>query len=93
MLEKPIKIDQSQSDMNNFIKYLNSEERDLLKAMLEIQPNEKLIVEKFNNMLSIMIESINEKALDYIEDNLIEIKNENPWIYDEYRQELQEVLE
>ena len=52
----------------------------------------KNICTKNNKLLEVIIESINEKSMDLIEDNLVELQDEDIYIYDEYIEELKNVL-
>ncbi|MBK5243824.1 MAG: TerB N-terminal domain-containing protein [Eubacteriaceae bacterium] len=81
------------SGMQCFSNHLTPDEKEIIKLLLSHQWK-KIgdIAKKKDRMISVLIEAINEKALEHIDDNLIEINDENPWIYDEYKVELQEVI-
>ncbi|MGV8906714.1 MAG: TerB N-terminal domain-containing protein [Acetobacterium sp.] len=88
----PVKTDEM-TGMQSFSKDLTNDEKKIVRLILS-NHTEKIaeIAKKKDRMISVLIEGINEKALEHIEDNIIEINDENPWIYDEYKVELLEVI-
>jgi len=81
------------TDMQSFSQDLTNDEKQIVRLILANQPGKiAAIAKKKDRMISVLIEGINEKALEHIEDNIIEINDENPWIYDEYKVELLEVI-
>lgn len=94
IVEKPLVVPtEKMSGMQCFSNHLTHDEKEIIQLLLSNQW-EKIaeIARKKDRMISVLIEVINEKALEYLEDNIIEINDKNPWIYDEYKVELQEVL-
>ena len=78
------------------INLLNSNERRLIHIATFSKDLKKDIDEfkvNTNEMLEIMCESINEKALDLISDNIIELEDGIPVIYDDYIDDIKKVLE
>lgn len=78
------------------IDLLNSNERKLIHIAAFSKKLKKDIDEfkvNTNEMLEIMCESINEKSLELISDNIIELEDEIPVIYDDYIDAIKKVLE
>ena len=70
--------------MAGLVDSLSAESRNLLKVILEsgqVHPNSELLVE-----------TINEKALEAIDDNLIDYAEGVPYVYDEYIDDLKSLL-
>ena len=72
---------------------LNDIEKDILRAVImggnsisEMQSNK-------NIMLETVYESINEKSLEIISDNIIETNDNVPYVYEDYIEELRKVFE
>ncbi|KNZ42933.1 TerB N-terminal domain-containing protein [Acetobacterium bakii] len=84
---------EKEQGMEVFSKSLTIDEKEIIREILNNQ-SEKIdeIAKEKNKMVTVLLEAINEKALTFIEDNIIETNDEKPWIYDEYREELLEVL-
>ena len=94
IVEKPlVRNTEEMTGMKCFSNHLTNDEKEIIKLLLNNQC-EKIaeITIKKDRMISVLIEAINEKALTHIEDNIIETNDEKPWIYDEYKVELLEVI-
>jgi len=86
-------LKEKEQGMEGFSKSLTMDEKEIIREILYNQ-SEKIgeMAKQKNKMVMVLLEAINEKALIYIEDNIIETNEEKPWIYDEYREELLEVI-
>lgn len=87
-------IKESEDIFENLIANLNSVELEFIKKIINLNNRNNLINYcKENNILyEIMIENINNKALDLIGDNLIEDYSDEIIIYAEYIEKLKERL-
>jgi len=100
--EKPVEItvipeQKSEIEMGfgPFVNSLTKDEKEYILMILNAT-NRKSLVDnlKVKNLLpQVMLEAINNKALDYIGDNLIEDDGIDIQIYEEYIEELKEELE
>lgn len=67
-------------------------ERQIIVLLLQNRAEEIFeIAKKSNMMVSVILEQINEKALEYINDNLIDTAN-TPFIYEDYFEELIKII-
>ncbi len=76
-----------------FVYDLTIPEREIIKAIIQNQDVEmsiKQIAKSQNEMLEVMVSNINDKALEVIGDTIIESNMES--IYEEYRNEIKQVL-
>lgn len=73
---------------------LSKEELTILEMLINNEPFDK--INKFainnNNLLEVIIENINEIANDLIGDNLIEFIDTEVYIYDEYIEEIKNII-
>lgn len=71
-------------------------QKNVLKVMVNNSSSMSIIMElaqEYQVMPEILLEEINEMALTLIGDNLVETAEENPYIYDEYINEIKMCLE
>ena len=66
-------------------------ERKALSLALQENADIKSFANENNIMLEVLADSINEKAADYIGDNLLEI-DEDMILYDEYRDNIASII-
>ena len=80
--------------MNLFVRHLTSLEQEIVVSLLNHAPRSELevIAKKEAQLLEVVLEDINLKALDYIGDNLIEDLGDQINIYEDYLVELQTIL-
>ncbi|MDR1101841.1 MAG: TerB N-terminal domain-containing protein [Clostridiales bacterium] len=87
IIAKPIiEIAPASNGWDGFFHALSAEEMELMQLLLNSHD-----LSNFKD-LELTLESINEKALDFIEDNIIEIVAEDPYIYDEYFEKTANVI-
>ena len=81
--------------MNLFVRHLTSLEQEIVVSILNHVPRSELeaIAKKEVQLLEVVLEDINLKALDYIGDNLIEDLGDQINIYEDYLVELQTILD
>lgn len=81
--------------MDLFVRHLTPFEQELVVNILNHAPRSELeaIVKKEAQLLEVVLEDINLKALDYIGDNLIEDLGDQINIYEDYLVELQTILD
>lgn len=91
--EMLVQNDNQTNEYSILFNTLNDIERDILRAVImggnsisEIQSNK-------NIMLETVYESINEKSLEIISDNIIETNDNVPYVYEDYIEELRKVFE
>ncbi len=92
-----IKIEKPKNDLNEW-KLLKTKlsinELKILEMLIKCESIEDL--NKFalinNSLLEVIIEGINDKAYDIIDDNLIEFDDINIYIYDEYIEEVSKLI-
>ena len=91
--ETPVQNDNQTNEYAILFNTLNDIERDVLRAVIvggnsisEMQSNK-------NIMLETVYESINEKSLEIISDNIIETNDNVPYVYEDYIEELRKVFE
>jgi hypothetical protein len=80
------KIEPTIKENNSFISSLSNTEKQVIKLLLS-NSDIKEFLSSQNIMPETILESINEKALDYFGDNLIDTLDE-PYIYEDYISEL-----
>lgn len=90
--EMPVQNDNQTNEYAILFNTLNDIERDVLRAVImggnsisEMQSNK-------NIMLETVYESINEKSLEIISDNIIETNDNVPYVYEDYIEELRKVF-
>ena len=83
--EEPIK-NEIRINENDFLQNLSNDELFVVSALLENKEINTYLISK-NIMPEIIFEEINEKALEFFGDNIIDT-TENPYIYKEYIEEL-----
>lgn len=77
---------------DNFFSDLSNEEINLLNILID---DDGLSASKIQKKLSvyptfkIMLEKINEKAIDFFGETIVENDDEHPWIEDDYKEELE----
>ena len=78
-----------------FVRHLTLLEQEIVVSILNHAPRSELevIVKKEAQLLEVVLEDINLKALDYIGDNLIEDLGDQINIYEDYLVELQTILD
>ena len=88
----PVQNDNQTNEYAILFNTLNDIERDVLRAVImggnsisEMQSNK-------NIMLETVYESINEKSLEIISDNIIETNDNVPYVYEDYIEELRKVF-
>ena len=86
--------EESQQDVENdpwskLITSLTTTEQEALKLIIQGQPIHSFVVEK-GIMLEVLIDDINQKAMDYVGDTLLEV-DDTVTIYDEYKDYLKEL--
>ena len=92
--EKKVEIVQTDNVWLDLVNQFDKIEKEILYIQLttENRTDIKNICTKNNKLLEVIIESINEKSMELIEDNLVELQEEDIYIYDEYIEELKNVL-
>jgi hypothetical protein len=70
---------------------LNAVEREALLASLRSPGDVKAVADANGVMLEVLIDGINEKAVDAIGDSVLEIDGE-PFIYDEYKEQVEKYV-
>ena len=82
----------AEEDADNFFSILTVEERKLLLILMK---DDGRSASQLQHSLSVypafkmMFETINEKAVDFFGETVVENDDELPWIDDEYREELE----
>ena len=81
--------------MDLFVCHLTPFEQEIVVSILNHVPRSELevIAKKEVQLLEVVLEDINLKALDYIGDNLIEDLGDQIDIYEDYLVELQTILD
>ena len=90
-IKQETKIEKTSNDIyENFINNLTQEEKEFLKLVLNKENKQELInySKEKNILFEIMIENINNKALETIEDNILEDFGEEVLIYAEYEENI-----
>ena len=90
-----VEIEKTDNVWNNLYNNLNEKEINFLKLIIE---NESIIRLKeyckgINILLEVLVEAINEKCMDNIEDNIIELYDDEIIIYEDYIENIKEMLE
>ena len=89
-------IEMTEDISDNFYAMLTDDERKLLKILVE---DDGISAQKLVTLLSVyptykmMFETINEKAVDFFGETVVENDDEIPWMEDDYKEELQKQCE
>jgi hypothetical protein len=78
-----------------FAQGLTDAERDVITTIIngkDIIIEINVIAKRNNQLIEVIIEAINEKAIDLIGDNIIDINNEIPYVYEDYVIDIGNVL-
>lgn len=88
-------IEKTDNIWHNLFNSLTVKERNFLKIFIETSSiiNLKQYCKDINMLLEVIVESINEKSMENIEDNIIELYDDEIIIYDDYIENIQEMLE
>ena len=75
-------------------KFLTKNEKTCIQLLLEEE------IETFKNIclenkisFEIVLDNLNEKFYDFIEDNIIDTSSETPYIYEDYIEEVKKIME
>lgn len=73
---------------------LNENQQELLRLIQKRTSNKKLeaFAQKHFSMKDLLIEEVNELAMEWLEDNIIDPYQDPPVIYEEYHEQLEQLL-